>query len=95
MVDDTWGHFVDIEKMDYLHSQKYNKSKSISSRRKLMIIHENVNDISDDNSTDGDDGDDGDDDYGGYDGYDDWNISIYVKVALLVVTIIWHFHNYK
>ena len=94
MVDDTWGHFVDIEKMDYLHSQKYNnhKNKSVSSRRKLAIIPENVNYISDDNSTDGDDGDD---DYGGYGGYDDWNISIYVKVALLVVTIIWHFHNYK
>ena len=87
MVDDTWGHFVDIEKMDYLHSQKYNKSKSISSRRKLMIIHENVNDISDDDSEV-----DGNDDNNGH---DDWNICIYVKVVLFVVTIIWHFHNYK
>lgn len=87
MVDDTWGHFVDIEKMDYLHSQKYNKSKSISSRRKLMIIHENVNDISDDDSEV-----DGNDDNNGH---DNWNICIYVKVVLFVVTIIWHFHNYK
>lgn len=86
MVDDTWGHFVDIEKMDYLHSQKYNKSKSISSRRKLMIIHENVNDISDDDSEV-----DGNDDNNGH---DNWNICIYVKVVLFV-TIIWHFHNYK